>query len=107
MRFLNKKMVLALAIVTAGSLSFAQGGGEAIYKAKCQMCHGATGGADTPAGKAMNTKSFSDPILMKRSDASILTVLRSGAGKMPAYKDKLTESQLQDLVEYIHHLQKK
>jgi mono/diheme cytochrome c family protein len=106
-KMLSRTAVLGLALLAAGTLSIAQSGGEATYKAKCQMCHGATGAADTPAGRLVNAKAFSDPILAKRSDASILTVLNSGDGKMPSFKDKLTESQLQELVVYIRQLQKK
>src|SRR5438876_9145189 len=40
----------------AGDVGFAQSAGEATYKAKCQMCHGAKGLADTPAGKSMKVK---------------------------------------------------
>ncbi len=32
--------------------------GEAIYKKHCQMCHGATGMGDGPAGKRMNPKPY-------------------------------------------------
>jgi mono/diheme cytochrome c family protein len=99
--------VSGLALLAAATFTFAQTGGEATYKAKCQMCHGATGAADTPAGKATNTKPFTDPILMKRSDASIMAVINSGAGKMPGYKDKLTEHQLQEVLDYVRVLQRK
>ena len=41
-------VVLAATVCLAGSLGFAQSAGEATYKAKCQMCHGVNGAADTP-----------------------------------------------------------
>ena len=102
-----RKTVSWLALLAAATFTYAQTGGEATYKAKCQICHGASGAGDTSAGRAMNAKPFTDPILMKRSDASILTVLNSGAGKMPGYKDKLTEHQLQEVLDYVRVLQKK
>ena len=43
--------------------------GEATYKAKCQMCHGATGMADAGAGKAMKVKPATDPDVKKMSEA--------------------------------------
>jgi mono/diheme cytochrome c family protein len=107
MKLMNKTAVLGLVLLAAGTMSFAQSGGEATYKAKCQMCHGATGAGDTPTGKAMKVKSFSDPEVAKMSDAALLGITKNGQGKMPAYKDKLTDAQLKEVVIYIRGLQKK
>ena len=84
-----------LVLMAGTAMSFAQSGGEATYKAKCQMCHGATGAADTPTAKMMKVKSFTDPIMLKMSDATLLGLTRNGSGKMPAFKDKLTDPQIQ------------
>jgi mono/diheme cytochrome c family protein len=94
-------------LVWASAASFGQSGGEATYKAKCQMCHGATGAADTPAGKAMKVKPFKDPEVAKLSDAAMIGITKNGQGKMPAYKDKLTDAQIKDVVSYIRVLEKK
>jgi mono/diheme cytochrome c family protein len=107
MKMRKNGMVLVLALLAGATVSLAQSGGEATYKAKCQMCHGATGAGDTPAGKAMKVKPFSDPIMIKMSDATVLALTRNGSGKMPAFKDKLTDSQIQEVIAYIHQLQKK
>ena len=45
-----------LVVLLAGTVGFAQSTGEATYKAKCQMCHGEKGLADSGAGKAMKVK---------------------------------------------------
>jgi len=107
MRLRNRAKVMALALLAGGAMCWAQSGGEATYKAKCQMCHGATGEAETPAGKAMKVKPFSDPVLVKMSDATIVNLTKNGSGKMPAFKDKLTDAQIKEVVQYIHELQKK
>jgi len=39
------------------------------------MCHGPTGHADTPAGKAMGAHAFNTPAVMKESDADLLAVI--------------------------------
>lgn len=106
-KLISRTVVLNLALLATGTMSFAQNTGEAIYKAKCQMCHGVTGAADTPAGKAMKAKPFNDPEVAKMSDSALLNVTKNGSGKMPAYKDKLTDAQLQQVVAYIHELEKK
>ena len=104
--FRNLAAVTAVLLV-AGSMGFAQSAGEATYKAKCQMCHGATGAGDTPAGKAMKVKPFNDPEVAKMSDAALIGVVKNGQGKMPAYQDKLTDAQIKDVVTYIRGLEKK
>lgn len=95
-----------LAIATA-SAALAQSGAEATYKAKCQMCHSATGMGDTPAGKAMKVKPFSDPEVLKLSEAAMVNITKNGQGKMPAFKDKLTDAQIKDVVSYSISLAKK
>jgi len=92
-------------LLAAGTVSFAQDA-AATYKAKCQMCHGATGMADTPAGKSTKARPFNSPDVMKMSDDDLIKVTTNGHGKMPAYKGKLTDAQIKDVVAYIHTLQK-
>jgi cytochrome c6 len=87
-------------ILLAGSMSFAQSSGEALYKAKCQMCHGEKGLADSGAGKAMKVKPATDPDVKKLSEAQMIDAVHNGMGKMQAYKDKLTDAQIKDAVEY-------
>ena len=48
-------LILALAFVPAAC---AQGTAEATYKAKCAGCHGADGGANTPAAKSTGRSRF-------------------------------------------------
>ena len=89
-----------LVLFLAGTVSFAQSSGEALYKAKCQMCHGEKGLADSGAGKAMKVKPATDPDVKKMSDAQMIDAVHNGMGKMQAYKDKLTDAQIKDAVEY-------
>ena len=97
-------IVLSIVLVTPG---FARNQGADTYKAKCAMCHGADGDGNTPAGKAMKTKSFKDPDLIKASDADLIAAIKNGKGKMPAYAGKLTDDQIKDVVTFIRALQKK
>lgn len=86
--------------------AFAQTGAD-TYKAKCQMCHAADGTGNTPAGKAMKAVSFMSPDLVKKSDADLIAATENGKGKMPAYKGKLSDAQIKDVIAYIRTLQKK
>ncbi|MGA7857321.1 MAG: cytochrome c, partial [Terracidiphilus sp.] len=73
---------------------------EALYKAKCQMCHGAAGMADSPAGKAMKVKPITDPEVTKLTEGQMTAAVHDGMGKMQPYKDKLTDAQIKDAVSY-------
>src|ERR1700689_5322873 len=104
MKFRNAAFIF-LAISFAGS-AFAQAPGADTYKAKCAMCHGADGLATTPTAKNFKVLSFKAPEMVKASDAQFITSTKDGKGKMPAYKDKLTDGQTKDVIGYIRTLQK-
>ncbi len=78
-----------------------------VYKTKCAACHGPAGDASTPAGKALKVPSFISEQAMKETDANLLTIAKNGKGKMPAWRDKLSEDQLRDLIAFIRTMQKK
>lgn len=95
--------VLALALVFS-TYTFADGGAD--FKAKCAACHGATGAGDTTMGKNLKLKDLGSAEVQKASDADLTTVISGGKGKMPAYKGKLTDAQISDLVKHIRTLKK-
>lgn len=94
---------MVLVLLAFASVGFAQAGGEITYRAKCQMCHGESGLGDTAAGKSMNIRSFRDPEVSKMSQAALIGITKNGKGKMPAYKDKLTDAQIKVVIEYIEN----
>jgi mono/diheme cytochrome c family protein len=96
--------VILMAAFIAGP-AFAQAPGADTYK-KCVACHGATGLADTAMGKNMKVLSFKDPAMLKATDAQFFASTKDGKGKMPAYKGKLTDQQIKDVIAYIRTLQK-
>ena len=98
---------IALVCVSSTMVGFAQGSAADIYKAKCQMCHGADGLGATPAGKAMKARAFNAPEVLKESDAELIAVVKNGKAKMPAYTGKIPDGDIKELVAYIHTLQKK
>lgn len=70
------------------------------------MCHGADGLATTPTAKNFKVLSFKDPKMLSAADAQFIATTKDGKGKMPAYKDKLTEEQIKDVISHIRTLQK-
>ena len=96
--------VTILALVTP--LSMFASDGPALYKAKCAACHGADGSGQTPMGKSMKLRDLRSPEVQKQSDKELYTVTADGKGKMPAYKTKLTEADINALVAHIRALAK-
>jgi cytochrome c6 len=91
---------LVLLAFSAVAPVLAQDSGADVYKAKCQSCHGATGMADTGAGKAMKVKPATDPDIKKMTEDEMIAATTNGQGKMPAYKGKLTDAQIKSSVEF-------
>jgi mono/diheme cytochrome c family protein len=79
----------------------------ALYKSKCAMCHAADGSGDTPTGKAMKVTDLRSDEVQKKTDAQLIEATTNGKAKMPAFKGKLTDDQIKDLVKYIRELAKK
>ncbi len=92
----------SLVLVTNG---YAHAASANPYAQKCQMCHGATGHGDTPAGKALGARALNSPDVIKQSDSDLIAVINNGKGKMPAFAGKLTAPQMKALVTYIRTLQ--
>jgi cytochrome c6 len=97
---------MILLAVSIAAPAFAQSAGAATYSAKCQMCHGPDGTAATPVGKMMKVPSFKDAAVLKTSEAALVTIIKDGKGKMPAFNGKLTDAQIREVVSYIRTLQK-
>lgn len=100
------RIVAVSSLAASSTMVFAQSGAD-IYKSKCQMCHGADGSGNTPAGKSTKARPFDSPEVLKLSDDDLLKITKSGQGKMPAYAGKLTDDQIMSVIAHIHTLQKK
>ena len=96
------RVYLAAALVSSlvSAVGFAQNSAEANYKAKCQMCHGAKGMADTPAAKSMKVVPATDPAVKSMSESAMVDVVTNGKGKMPSYKGKLSDADIKEVVAY-------
>jgi cytochrome c6 len=87
-------------------LPSARGDAAADYKSKCASCHAADGSGNTPTGKALKVLDLRSDDVQKKTDADLLAVTTNGEGKMPAYKGKLSDAQIKDLVKFIRDLKK-
>ena len=74
--------------------------GAAIYKQKCQMCHG----ADGKGFPAIKTPDLTDPKWQASvSDKEMTEVIKNGkkGTPMPAFADKLKDDEIQAVVKFI------
>jgi len=94
---------MALGMLLAAAIPAAADDAAALYKSKCQVCHGADG-KGTAAGQKMGAKDFQSPEVAKQSDADLIKVTKEGKGKMPKYDGKLTDDQIKGLIKYIRSL---
>ena len=79
---------------------------EALYKSKCQVCHGPDG-KGSAAGQKIGVKDFHSPEVQKQSDDELAAIINSGKNKMPAYGKSLKAEQVKDLVASIRSFAKK
>ncbi len=94
--------LLACGLIAAFISPAAAQDAASTYKAKCAMCHGADG-----KGGKMGTRDFASPEVKAESDAQLTEIVTKGkAPKMPAYGEKLKETEIKDLVGYIRGLAK-
>ncbi len=92
--------LVALTLLPASLYGDAAKGAE-LYKGKCQMCHGADGKGQTPMGKNMQLKDLGSADVQNMKDSELKTLIENGKGKMPAYKGKLTDTQIEDVIQQI------
>lgn len=98
--------LLGLLTAALGVPALAQSNGEQVYKAQCAMCHGQDGLATTPVAKMMAVPSFKSPAVAKLTPAEMIAATENGKAKMPAFKGKLSQTQIEEVVAYIRKLQK-
>ncbi len=95
---------LVIGMLALAGTAVAQDDVAALYKTKCQICHGADGKGETPAGKKIGAKDLHSPEVAKLSDSQLFEIVKKGKEKMPAYDGKLTDDQIKAVVKYIRGL---
>ena len=100
-------MPVVAVLLSTPALRADAGAGASTYKAKCAMCHGPEGTGDTPMGKNLKLKDLASDDVQNVHDSEMKTLLENGKGKMPAFKGKLTDKQLGDVIQFIRTLKKK
>jgi mono/diheme cytochrome c family protein len=102
---MRKIMILCgVALLLAAPMVMADG--AAVYKAKCASCHGADGAGQTGMGKAMKLRDLGSGDVQKQTDAELTSITTDGKAKMPAYKGKISDDEIKQVVAFIRTLKK-
>jgi cytochrome c6 len=103
------KHILAVALLfvfSSGAIAVAQNPGKNVFASKCAICHGPDGKGNTPIGKSLKIADLRSEAVEKMPDADLKNVITNGKNKMPAFKGKLTDAQIDQVISYIRGLQK-
>ena len=72
---------------------------SALYKEYCAKCHGEDGTGNTPKGKKLMARDFTDPEWQSaKSDSDLIKTVTKGGEDMPAFGKKLSKEQIELLV---------
>ena len=81
--------------------------GAELYSRNCARCHGSDGRARGFKARAVHARDLTVAEWQERaSDERIFNSISNGKGKMPAYGKKLSEAEINDLVNYVRGLKK-
>ena len=98
--------VVMFLIFSLAGIASAENPGKAIFTSKCALCHGADGTGKTSIGKTLKILDFHSPDIKKLSDADLKDTITNGKNKMPPFKDKLTDAQIDQVISYVRELGK-
>ena len=76
---------------------------RANYAKNCEPCHGpeGVGGLVKVEDKQIKVASLKSPSAIKHTDEQLAKMITNGEEAMPAFKDKLTPAEIQDLVKFV------
>jgi mono/diheme cytochrome c family protein len=96
-------LVMAALPLSVASISLAADG-AALFKQNCATCHGATGQADTPAGKSLKVPALAgDAKVAGMSDADVAAAIKANA-KHAAVLKKLNDADITAVAAYVKGL---
>ena len=90
------------------AVSTTAGDASSVYNTKCANCHGRDGRARSARAKREGSRDLTAAEWQDSvSDERIYNSISNGKGKkMPGFKKKLSDAQLDELVNYVRRLRK-
>jgi len=95
-------LTVSLGVSSAGGDELEEG--KNLFAAKCQICHGANGRGDGPAGAALNPKPADftkSSFWQNNAGEKISRTVKNGKGVMPAFN--LKEDEVKAIVDFMTH----
>jgi mono/diheme cytochrome c family protein len=80
--------------------------GRLVFLANCTGCHGKNADGDTPAGRNWHAANLHSPQVQTQLDGQLVTIIRGGKGKMPAWGGLLSPLDIDHVLAYIRTLKK-
>ena len=78
-----------------------------VYNSKCAKCHGRDGRANSMHARHEHARDLTSAEWQDSvSDERIYNSISNGKGKMPAFKKKLSDEQIDELVNYVRRFRK-
>jgi mono/diheme cytochrome c family protein len=106
------KALLVVGSMLCATSALKAAGAAENWSSSCASCHGKDGSGDTTMGKKYGVKNYQDAKAQESftdeqaTKAIVEGVTDDGKTKMKAFKEKLTEAEIKDLVAYIRTLKK-
>src|SRR6058998_2931693 len=83
------------------------GDAKTTFDSKCASCHGKDGRGKTIKGKFTHARDMTDgPWQNDVSDERLFNSISNGRNKMPSFKKKLSEAQIEELVTYVRRFKR-
>ena len=82
--------------------------GNALWGPNCKSCHGVKGLGDGPKAEKIDIScgDFSSKEIQSKSDGELFYYTKVGRKPMPSYKEKLSDSEIWQLVAYMRTMKK-
>jgi len=85
----------------------APGDAKTTFDAKCASCHGKDGRAKTFRGKLSHARDLTNAQWQGEvTDERLFNSISNGRNKMPSFKKKLSEAEIDALVSYVRQLKR-
>ncbi len=95
-------VMLSMACTVQSAQAASATAGQAVYKAKCQMCHAADGSGNLPKAKV---NPLGGATVQAKSDAQLKSAVTAGSGTMKPVAS-VTGADLDNVVAYLRTLKK-
>ena len=104
--------ILTLALALASVFSLRAADAKENWEKNCQKCHGADGKGQTPMGKKLKIKDYSDPkVQAELKDDAMVKSIKEGkkegdTTRMKAFAEVLNDDEIKAMVKYFRTLAK-